>query len=473
MRLLLMAAAAAFAIGFLLPPILALITYNKEFVTNLGWVASITSGPTPFKEIATPFSWVASIFSGPTPFAQYLTNLGWSALVELTPQPLKETVTAMGFSVSVSSGPAPFFHRPATTIDRVSFYGAANVTKQDQFGLLRVNEWWATLDLRLFGDRLQGVTYVDVDDPETPYKLGVSCRTPPCKLQVFLPFGVSSVDVNLTSGTASYSLEGVGNGTLATITLDEPGGSPFNATIRWIGNYSLTVTDYKGRSRDAELRLIYADGNEAVLLPGVSTAPIYPVTWINAGPAGRLIDDPNNTRCRLITTTNQSAILLVPPASGSDCEIRMLYVLGSSLRDVSVSPQIGGLYRVDGRLVDEEGSPVPGRRVLIFLQVNLTRPAETVTGPDGRFSALIYVPPSNRTRLLTVRFPGEPALMPSSKVLEIPGTGAGTAPTTQVPGSAYAFLGVMIAAFVAVIALSFARASRRAHAIYRSRRVLR
>jgi hypothetical protein len=164
---------------------------------------------------------------------------------------------------------------------------------------------------------------------------------------------------------------------------------------------------------------------------------------------------------------------LVPPAFGSDCEIRMLYVLGSSLRDISVSPQIGGLYRVDGRLVDEEGSPVPGRRVLIFLQGNLTRPAEAVTGPDGRFSALVYVPPSNRTRLLTVRFPGEPALMPSSRVLEIPGTGAGTAPTTQVPGSAYAFLGVMIAAFVAVVVLSFARAPRRAHAIYRSRRALR
>jgi hypothetical protein len=128
---------------------------------------------------------------------------------------------------------------------------------------------------------------------------------------------------------------------------------------------------------------------------------------------------------------------------------------------------------VDGRLVDEEGSPVPGRRVLVFLQGNTTRPAEAVTGPDGRFSALIYVPPSNRTRLLTVRFPGEPALMPSSKALEIPGAGAGTAPTAQVQGSAYAFLGAIIAAFVAVVALSFARASRRTQAVYRSRRVLR
>jgi hypothetical protein len=166
-------------------------------------------------------------------------------------------------------------------------------------------------------------------------------------------------------------------------------------------------------------------------------------------------------------------MLLVPPTVGSRCELGVLYVLGSSLEDLSVSPQIGGLYRVDGRLVDEEGSPVTGRRILVFLQGSLTRPAETVTGPDGRFSALIYVPPSNRTRLLTVRFPGEPALMPSSKVLEMPGTGAGTAPTTQVPGSAYAFLGVMIAAFAAVVALSFARASRRAQAVYRSRRVLR
>jgi hypothetical protein len=472
MRRLLLLAAAAFAIGFLLPPILASLTYNKEFVTNLGWVATITSGPTPFKEVATPFGWVALMLSGPTPFAQYLTNFGWSALVELIPQPFKEVATAMGFTVSVSSGPTPFFHRPAI-IDRISFYGAANVTKQDQFGFLRVNEWWATSELRLFGDRLQGVTYVDVDNPETPYKLGVSCRTPPCKVRVFLPFGVSSVDVNLTSGTAPYSLEGVGNGTLVTITLDEPGGSPSNATIRWRGEYSLTVTDYKGGSRHAELRLVYADGNEVVLTPGVSSLPIYPVTNMSWSPAGRLTFDPGSMRCRLITSTVQPAILLVPPAFGSDCEIRMLYVLGSSLRDISVSPQIGGLYRVDGRLVDEEGSPVPGRRVLIFLQGNLTRPAEAVTGPDGRFSALVYVPPSNRTRLLTVRFPGEPALMPSSRVLEIPGTGAGTAPTTQVPGSAYAFLGVMIAAFVAVVVLSFARAPRRAHAIYRSRRALR
>jgi hypothetical protein len=166
-------------------------------------------------------------------------------------------------------------------------------------------------------------------------------------------------------------------------------------------------------------------------------------------------------------------MLLVPPTVGNRCELRMLYVLGSSLEGVSVSPQIGGLYRVDGRLVDEEGSPVPGRRILVFLQGNKTRPAEAVTGPDGGFSALIYAPPSNRTRLLTVRFPGEPALMPSSKALEIPGAGAGTAPTAQVPGSAYAFLGAMIAAFVAVVVLSFARASRRAQAVYRSRRVLR
>ena len=470
--LLVVAVAAAFAIGFLLPPILAAITYNQVFVTNFGWVASVFSGPTPFKEVATPLGWLASVFSGPTPFAQYLTPLGWSALVELIPQPFKEVATAMGFVVSVSSGPTPFFHQPAT-IDRISFYGAANVTKQDQFGLLRADGWWATSDLRLSGDRLHGVVYVDVNDPETPYKLGASCRSPPCKVQVFLPFGVSSVDVSLTSGTAFHSLEGVGNGTLTTITLDEPGGSPSNATIRWIGNYSLTVTDYKGRSRDAELRLIYADGNEVVLVPGVNRAPIYPVTWMNAGPAGRLIGDPNNTRCRLITSTDQSAILLVPPAFGSNCELGVLYVLGSSLEGVSVSPQIGGLYRVDGRLVDEEGSPVTGRRILVFLQGNLTRPAEAVTGPDGGFSALIYVPPSNRTRLLTVRFPGEPALMPSSKALEIPGTGAGTAPTAQAPWSAYAFLGVMIAAFAAVVALSFARASRRAQAVYRTRRVLR
>jgi len=447
MRRLLLLAVAAFAIGFLLPPILALITYNKEFVTNLGWVASI--------------------FSGPTPFAQYLTSLGWSALVELIPQPIKETVTAMGFTVSVSSGPAPFFHRPA--IYRVSFYGVANVTKQDQFGLL----WWATFDLRQFGDRLQAVTYVDVDDPETPYKLGVSCRTPPCKLQVFLPFVVSSVDVNLTSGTAFYSLEGVGDGVLATITLDDPDGSPFNATIRWMGEYSLTVTDYKGRSRDAELRLTYADGNEVVLVPGVNRAPIYPVTWIGANPTGRLISDPNDTNCRIISSADQTTILLVPPSLGNRCEFRLQYILGTSLRDVSVFSQANGLHRVVGRLVDEEGAPVPSRRIIISLQGNLSKPAEAVTDPDGRFSVPIYIPPSNRTRLLTVTFPGETALLPSSKVLEIPGTGAGTAPTTQVPASAYAFLGVMIAAFVAVIVLSFARASRRAHAIYRSRRALR
>jgi hypothetical protein len=472
MRRLLMLAAAAFAIGFLLPPILALITYNREFVANFGWVATITSGPTPFKEIIAPFVWASSILSGPTPFAQYLTNLGWSALVELIPQPFKEVATAMGFAVSVSSGPTPFFHQPAT-IDRISFYGAANVTKQDQFGLLRADGWWATSDLRLSGDRLHGVVYVDVNDPETPYKLGAFCGSPPCKVQVFLPFGVSSVDVSLTSGTEFHSLEGVGNGTLATITLDEPGGSPFNATIRWMGNYSLTVEDYKGGSRAAELRLAYANGTEVVLTPGVNRLPIYPVIRVNASPAGRLAFDTGNTRCRLITSTDQPVILLVPPASGSSCELRMLYVLGSSLEGVSVSPQIGGLYRVDGRLVDEEGAPVPGRRILVFLQGNMTRPAEAVTGPDGGFSALIYAPPSNRTSLLTVRFPGEPALMPSSKALEIPGAGAGTAPTAQVPGSAYAFLGAMIAAFVAVVVLSFARASRRAQAVYRSRRVLR
>jgi hypothetical protein len=443
MRRLLLLATAAFAIGFLLPPILALLlTYNKEFVTNFGWVASI--------------------FSGPTPFAQYLTNLGWSALVELIPQPLKETVTTMGFSVSVSSEPTPFARRETP----LTIYGVLKLTKTDAFNLLRADEWWIALDLKPIG----GVT-VDARTADFPYKVVIDCRSPSCRLQVFLPFGVS--DVKISAMNATYLLAALGDGTLATITLDESGGSPFSATIRWIGNYSLTVTDYKGGSRDAELRLAYANGTEVVLTPGVSRLPIYPVIRVDASPAGRLAFDTGNTRCRLIASTDQSAILLVPPAFGSNCEIRMLYVLGSSLKDVSISPQIGGLYRVDGRLVDEEGSPVPGRRILVFLQGNLTRPAEAVTGPDGRFSALVYVPPSNRTRLLTVRFPGEPALMPSSKVLEIPGTGAGTAPTTQVPGSAYAFLGIMIAAFVAVVVLSFARASRRAHAIYRSRRVLR
>jgi hypothetical protein len=371
----------------------------------------------------------------------------------------------MGWSVSVSSGPTPFARRETP----LTIYGVLNLTKTDAFNLLRTDGWWIALDLKPSGEISVNTTTADF-----PHEVEVNCRPPPCRFQMFLPFGVSDVSINMTAGNATYLLAGLGNGTLATITLDEPGGAPFNATIRWMGGYSLTVTDYKGRSRDAELRLVYADGTEVVLTPGTNRLPIYPVIWMNASPAGRLIVDSNNTRCRVITYGFEStAMLLTPPAFGSSCELRMLYVLGSTLRDVSVSSQIGGLYRVDGRLVDEEGSPVPGRRILVFLQGNLTRPAETVTGPDGRFSALIYVPPSNRTRLLTVRFPGEPVLLPSSKVLEIPGTGAGTAPTTQVPGSVYAFLGVMIAAFAAVIVLSFARASRRAHAIYRSRRALR
>jgi hypothetical protein len=464
MRRLLMAAAAAFAIGFLLPPILAAITYNREFVTNFGWVATITSGPTPFKEIAAPFGWLASIFSGPTPFAQYLTILGWSALVELIPQPLKETVTAMGFSVSVSSGPTPFTHRETP----LTIYGALNLTETDTFKILRADEWWIASDLKPTG----GVG-VDATVADFPHKVELSCKSPPCRLQAFLPFGVSDVSINMAAGDAAYLLAGLGNGTLVTITLDEPAGTPFNATIKWIGEYDISVIDYRGRSRDAELRLVYADGTEAVLAPGVARIPIYPLIGVDARPAGRLIDDPSNAGCRFIVGPESAAMLLAPPAFGSRCGIRMLYVLGSSLKDVAFSPQIGGLYRVEGRLVDEEGEPVPGRRVLISLQGNTTRPAEAVTGPDGRFSALIYVPPSNRTRLLTVRFPGEPALMPSSKVLEIPGAGAGAAPTAQVPGSAYAFLGAMIAAFVAVVALSFARASRRAQAVYRSRRVLR
>jgi hypothetical protein len=464
-RRLLTATAAAFAVGLLLLPVLAALTYRLEFVTPLGWSATVTSGPTPFKEVATPLGWLASVFSGPTPFAQYLTPLGWSALVELIPQPFKEVATTIGFTVSVSSGPTPFARKETP----LTVYSTINLTKTDAFKILRADEWWIALRLKPSG----GVA-AEVAAADFPHKIGVNCREPPCKLQVFLPFGVSSVDINLTSGTAFYSLEGVGNGTLATITLDEPGGSPFNATIRWIGEYSLTATDYKGGSRDAELRLAYANGTEAVLTPGVSSLPIYPVTNMSWSPAGRLTFDPNNTACRhIVHLLDSTAALVAPPAFGRRCELRMLYVLGSSLRDVSVSPQIGGLYRVDGRLVDEEGAPVPGRRILVFLQGNTTRPAEAVTGPDGGFSALIYAPPSNRTRLLTVRFPGEPALMPSSKALEIPGAGAGTAPTAQVPGSAYAFLGVIIAAFVAVVALSFARASRRAQAVYRSRRVLR
>jgi hypothetical protein len=478
------AAAAAFAIGFLLPPLLAATTYRLEFVTSLGWSATVTSGPTPFKEVATTLGWLASVFSGPTPFKEIatpfgwsalvelipqplkevVTPLGWSALVELIPQPLKEAVTAMGFSVSVSSGPTPFTHRESP----LSIYGALNLTKTDAFNILRTDGWWIASDLKPAG----GVS-VDATDVDFPYKVGVHCKSPPCRLRVFLPFAVSDVNITMTAGNATYLLAGLGNGALATITLDEPGGTPFYATIGWISEYSLTVTDYKGGSRAAELRMVYADGTEAVLSPGASVLPVYPVVNMSWSPAGRLAFDPSNTRCRFLTSVDSSAMLLAPPTAVNRCEFWMLYVLGSSLEGVSASPQIGGLYRVGGRLVDEEGSPVPGRRVFVLLQGNTTRPAEAVTGPDGRFSALVYVPPSNRTRLLTVRFPGEPALMPSSKVLEIPGAGAGAAPTAEVPGSVYAFLGVMIAAFAAVVVLSFAGASRRAQAVYRSRRVLR
>jgi hypothetical protein len=462
--LLVVSVAAAFAIGVLLPPILAATTYNQVFVTNFGWVASVFSGPTPFKEVATPLGWLASVFSGPTPFKEIATPFGWSALVELIPQPLKEAVTGMGWSFSMSSGPTPFTRRETP----LAVYSVLNLTKTDAFNLLRTDEWWIALDLKPSG----GIS-VNTTTADFPHKVEVDCSSPPCRLRVFLPFAVSDVDVDVTNGATSHSLEREGDGTLATITLDEPSGSPLSATIKWLGEYRLNVTDYKGGSRAAELRVVYAGGGEAVLTPGASILSVYPVVNMSWSPAGRLAFDPSNTRCRLLTSADFSTMLLVPPTVGGRCELGVLYVLGSSLEGVSVSPQIGGLYRVDGRLVDEEGSPVTGRRILVFLQSNTTRPAETVTGPDGRFSALIYVPPSNRTRLLTVRFPGELALMPSSKALEIPGTGAGTAPTAQAPWSAYAFLGVMIAAFAAVVALSFARASRRAQAVYRTRRVLR
>jgi hypothetical protein len=463
-RRLLIATAAAFAVGLLLPPVLAPLTYRLQFVTPFGWVAAITSGPTPFKEIAAPFGWLASVFSGPAPFAQYLTNLGWSALVELIPQPLKEAVTGMGWSVSMSSGPTPFTRRETP----LAVYSVLNLTKTDAFNLLRTDEWWIALDLKPSGGISANTAAADF-----PHKVEVSCSSPPCRLRVFLPFAVSDVDVDVTNGATSHALEREGDGTLATITLDEPSGSPLSATIKWLGEYRLNVADYKGGSRAAELRVVYAGGDEAVLTPGASILPIYPVVNMSWSPVGRLAFDPGNTRCRLLTSADLSTTLLVPPTDVNRCEIQMLYVLGSSLEGVSVSPQTGGLYRVDGRLVDEEGTPVPGRRILVFLQGNTTRPAEAVTGPDGGFSALIYAPPSNRTRLLTVRFPGEPALMPSSKALEIPGAGAGAAPTAQVPGSAYAFLGAMIAAFVAVVVLSFVRASRRTQSVYRSRRVLR
>jgi hypothetical protein len=384
--------------------------------------------------------------------------------VELIPQPFKETVTGMGWSFSMSSGPTPFTRRETP----LAVYSVLNLTKTDAFNLLRTDEWWIALDLKPSGGISANTTTVDF-----PHKVEVDCSSPPCRLRVFLPFAVADVDVDVTNGATSHSLEREGDGTLATITLDEPSGSPLSATIKWLGEYRLNVTDYKGGSRAAELRVVYAGGDEAVLTPGASILPVYPVVNMSWSPAGRLAFDPSNTRCRFLISTDPPTMLLAPPTATNRCEFGILYVLGSSLEDVSVSPQIGGLYRVDGRLVDEEGSPVPGRRILVFLQGNTTRPAEAVTGPDGRFSALIYVPPSNRTRLLTVRFPGEPALTSSSKALEIPGTGAGTAPTAQAPWSAYAFLGVMIAAFAAVVALSFARASRRAQAVYRSRRVLR
>jgi hypothetical protein len=477
MRLLTLALilAVSYLAGVVLAPlVIAAVTYRLEIPVNFGWSVSTLSGPTPYREVSGPFSWLVSTLtgstpyrevsgpfgwkvstlSGPTPYGTFLGPFGWSVLTELVMPPFVEAASRLGWSVSVGVAPTPQREAPA----RLSWSPAVmNITTPDGFGFLE--GWWV-----VFGPG----SGANLTRAFTPYVSHISCAAPPCTFRFFLPLGVTAASVNATAGTPSVSVEGAAGGAFVTVTLD----AGAEAEVRWIAGARFSVVDHRGSPRPASLRLSYVDGTNLTLPSNTPfNVTIFPLSMLAAEPAGRVVFNASQPGCSV--GLSGGGILVAPPAAGARCELAAYYVMASSVT-ASLTPLAGGLYRVDGVLRDEEGGPVAGRTVLVILEGNATKPAASVTGSDGRFSALFYAPPSNATRRVTVRFPGEPALSPSSTTLEIAGVQAPAPVSAEIPAAAYALLGSVVAAAAAVVALSLLRASRRAQAAYyRGRRVLR
>jgi len=432
----------------------AQLTYTVEIVRDIRWSASVEYGPAPYVLLNRPLRWLVDVFSGPTPYVPLISQLKFEPLVELIPAPFSEQLTSLQYAVTVDYGPLPYAKMDYQT--RHHGISLVNITAPDPINLLP-----SEVSVQ-FVHNMGGGNLINVYRPE------FFCNGN-CSFDFFFPAPLSQVGAYVTGG--DYLLNAVphGGGTLVTVNVNT--NETARVTLVPLMEYEFVFTDYRGDRKDAVQQLIYYDGSRVNVTSNTPTLiPVYPISGIIIlheraeilGTSGCTIIG------SLIGDFRVNGSLILPETFGGRCRITAYYVLTTSI-DATLTGVMTGVYRIGGVLKDEEGRPVQGRKVLIMLEGNLTKPVEAVTGADGSFSQIIFAPPSREERRVFVRFPGEPGLRPSSKVLVIPGE-VGEPRGLEVPHTVYGFLVAMLAAFAALILFSFVRGARRAGSIIQPRR---
>ena len=438
--------AGAYLTGF----VAAQSTYTVEIVRDIIWVASVEYGPTPYVLLDRPFRWLVDLFSGPTPYVPLISQLKFEPLVELIPTLISEQLTSLQYAVTVDYGPTPY----AKKEHEVKHDVFINITAPDFMKLLPGN--WSVQ----FGRNVRA----DLTAIDYAYRPEVLCDGS-CSISFYFPVQVSGAKVDVTDGNYSLNVIPHGEGTLVTVDVNATG--PARAELELLMEYEFVLRDYTGGARGAVQQFIYFDGRQVNVTSNVPTLiPVYPLS--NVITFSERAEFFEVTGCVIKMDPRTAVSVILPNPLGGRCRVIAHYTLTSSM-DARLTPVTAGIYRIEGVLRDEEGRPVQGRKVLIMLEGNLTKPIEAVTGADGSFSQIIFAPPSREERRLFVRFIGELGLRPSSKVLVIPAAAEGHG-AIEVPSAVYGFLAIMIASFAALILFSFIRGARRASSIIQTRR---
>jgi len=406
----------------------AQLTYTVEFVRDIRWVA--------FVELAAYDALIREMRFEPfVELAAYdalIREMKFEPFVELIPPRIRERLTSP------------------------QYQGILNITVPDPINLLP-----REVSVQ-FVRNIGGGNLINVYRPE------FFCNGN-CSFDFFFPAPLSQVDAYVTGGDYSLNAVPYGGGTLVTVYVNT--NETARVTLVPLIEYEFVFTDYRGDRKDAVQQIIYSDGSRVNVTSNTPTLiPVSPISNVIIfheraeilGPSGCTIIG------NLIGDFRANGSLILQETFGERCRITAYYALTSSI-DATLTSVMADVYRIGGVLKDEEGRPVQGRKVLIMLEGNLTKPVEAVTGADGSFSQIIYVPPSREERRVFVRFPGEPGLRPSTKVLVIPGE-ADEPRGLGVPPTVYGFLVVMLAAFAALILFSFIRGARRASSVIQPRR---
>jgi len=408
----------------------AQLTYTVEFVRDIRWIMSVEYEPMPSVPL--------------------INQLKFEPLVELIPPFTK--LTSLQYAVTVDYGPTPYVKKD----HKVKYDAFINITAPDPMKFLPGN--WSIQ----FGSSAGA----DLTARDYAYRPEVLCDGS-CSFSYYFPVQVSGARVDVTGGGYSLNVMPSGEGALVTVDVDATG--PVRVELELLTEYEFVFRDYTGGARYAMQQLVYSDGRIVNIMSNTPTLiPVYPIFGITA--FYERAEFLETSGCTIIEkfVGDSKVNLILPETFGGRCRFIMNYVLTSSM-DAWLTPVTAGVYRIEGVLKDEEGRPVQGRKVLIMLEGNVTKPVEALTGADGSFSQIIFVPPSREDRRVFVRFPGEPGLRPSTKVLVIPGE-VGEPRGLEVPLTVYGFLVAMLAAFAALILFSFIRGARRASSVIQPRR---